>query len=151
MPVPPGWPSRPPTGYSCLRFFKLVATTTTFADNAWMFSSMMFNKALPYVAPGSSAPVDLSPGVIGGGQDPHDAVGGVPVPVPVATAGTIRICNDAPAGTGSALEYSFDGVTVHGVLFDGEEFVYRNRHESGISVRSRPATAAPIAARVEAW
>lgn len=150
MPFPEGWPPRSPAGYARLRFFREATTTLQFQDNAWMFSSEQANMALPYVAPGSTAPVTISPGAVGGGRDPHDAADGVRVPVPVVVSRTIFVRNDSPIGTGSALEISFDGTNVHSVLYDDEVRFYEDRRESGISVRSRAGT--PLTPfRVEAW
>lgn len=137
MPFPEGWPPRAPAGYSRIRFFKEGALTADFADNAWMFSSMSPNKALPYVAPGSTAPVDLSPGVSGGGRDPHDAYNGVPVQVATLVPRFLVVWNDGALGSGVILEVSFDGVVVHDVLLATENHSYEDRLESGISVRTR--------------
>lgn len=140
MPFPEGWPPRAPAGYARIRFYRDGTTTLAFADNAWMFSSEMANLAMPYVAPGSSDPVNLSPGVIGGGRDPHDAQGGVAVPVPIAVPKFMFVWNDSPIATGAVLEVSFDGTAVHDRLYDNEVRVYEDRRESGISVRSKAGT-----------
>ena len=140
MPFPEGWPPRAPAGYARIRFYRAGMTTAAFQDNAWMFSAEMANLAMPYVAPGSSAPVNLSPGVIGGGRDPHDAQGGVAVPVAIATAHFIFVWNNMPTATGSILQVSFDGVNVHDEIYDGEVRTYEDRRESGISIRFKPTT-----------
>lgn len=49
--------------------------------------------------------------------------------------------------TTADLEYSFDGVNVHGMIPAGNEFFYFDRHEGGISVRSAVASVYEI----EAW
>jgi len=138
MAFPPGWPPRAPAGYARIRFYRAGMTTAAFIDNAWMFSSEMANMALPYVAPGSTAPVDLRPGVIGGGRDPHDAVNGVEVPVPIAVPRFMYVWNDMPFATGSILQVSFDGVNVHDEIYDDEVHIYEDRRESGISLRFKP-------------
>lgn len=140
MPFPEGWPPQAPAGYSRLRFFREAATTLLFADRAWLFWVDQANKALPYVAPGSTAPVNIGPGSVGGGRDPHDAQGGLPVPVPVVTARFIYVWNDSPIGTGAVVEVSFDGSAVHDAIYDTEVHVYEDRRESGISVRSKAGT-----------
>ena len=137
MPFPEGWPPRAPAGYARIRFYRTGMLTAAFLDNAWMFSSEMANMALPYVAPGSTLPVNLSP-VIGGGRDPHDAQGGVPVPVPVAVPRAIFIWNDMPVATGSVLQVSFDGAAIHDEIYDNEVRVYEDRRESGIALRFKP-------------
>jgi len=137
MPLPVGWPPRAPAGYSRLRFFKEGVLTVAYADNAWMFSSMSPNKAMPYVAPGSTAVVNLSPGVSGGGQDPHDAYNGVAVEVPILVPRFCFVWNDGATGSGVILEVSYDGVVLHDVILAQEVHVYEDRRESGISIRTR--------------
>ncbi len=71
-----------------------------------------------------------------------------PLPTPIAPAiwsGNIRVCND---GEGD-IEFSFDGINVHGRLKAGEVFQYRNRYESGMAVRGYDG--ATSAFRIEAW
>jgi hypothetical protein len=47
---------------------------------------------------------------------------------------------------GGNLEFSFDGVNVHGFVLAGTESYYQKRHEGGIAVRGAGATF-----HVEAW
>ena len=159
MAFPVGWPPRPATGRRSIRVFISGTTTNNFADNAYLFSALTGANTFvptPYVRPGSSAVVhhgDLTVGgsPSGGGMDPHDAdmsktaPADQPVPVTMIWPQTIVVSNDGL----SDIEFSFDGINVHGIVREGEKCVYRERMEAGISVRE-PGGAA-IAFRVEGW
>jgi hypothetical protein len=56
-------------------------------------------------------------------------------------SGTIQI-----RATGAALEFSFDGINVHGLVPSGSTHIYRHRYEGGIAVRGTGATF-----YIEAW
>lgn len=59
----------------------------------------------------------------------------------VAWSRSIRI-----KAAGGALEFSFDGVNIHGRVSDGEDITYWDRHESGIAIRG-----AGMTFLLEAW
>lgn len=59
----------------------------------------------------------------------------------------IYIANDG----GDAIEFSFDGVTVHGKILPGKERTYIRRHESGISFRRVVGALTTPGFRCEAW
>lgn len=61
-------------------------------------------------------------------------------------SGAIRVYNAGPG----ALEVSFDGVNVHGVVLANTDAIFRDRHESGISVRRAVPTFAATY-HIEAW
>lgn len=169
MPVPTGWPPSPPSGIArSIRFYLpgLVATAN-FNANAYLFfdSDALTSLPLPYVRPGSITPVHLGgvsysppdvygPGFGGGGQLAQDVAppehANSPYtqqasPKPMLFARAIFIRN---RGVG-ALEFSFDGVVVHGVVPDGETLEMRDRYESGIAVRG--AGVATPTFELEAW
>lgn len=139
MPFPANWPPRPSTGVRSIRFFVSGTGTANFADNAYLFiegaGANPFVPA-PDVPYGSGVTVNnpLTPTGTGATQAPV-------VPAQI-WSGTMRVCNDG----GSALEFSFDGINVHGRLLPGDDFSYRNRYEAGISLRGNG-----VAFRVEAW
>lgn len=58
----------------------------------------------------------------------------------------LRITNDG----GGDIQYSFDGVNVHGVLLTGESLQTNVRREYSIFIRIMPASVAS-AFRLEAW
>lgn len=158
MVLPVGWPPRAATNRRSIRFFVTGTATAAFADSAYLFSDQASANTfvpLPYVAPGQVANVKLGDLAAGGspmgtGQDVHDAnllapAGEQEVPHPMIWANTIRIFNDD--GGGGALEISFDGVNVQGKIYKADgPIYYRNRFESGISVRG-----AGVVFRIEAW
>lgn len=112
----------------------------------------------PIIAPtpkidwGSRTPVRLG-GLAGGGSpmgggkndgSPRDPY--TPPPTMV-WASTILISNDDSTAT-NTLEYSFDGINVHGLVRGGETLTLRNRYEAGIAVRRGANTPA---FRIHAW
>lgn len=161
MPLPPGWIADAglplPSGRRSLRFFKTAAATANFADSAYNF-------AVPGSGSGTDASLQVPPSVkveagdergsgspasgtvstpMGGQRDVAPASQAAPVTTQAAYA--IRICND---GAG-ALEYSFNGTDVHGLIKANEQPVYLQRYEPGIAVRG-VAGATPTF-RIEAW
>lgn len=161
MPFPPGWDAAAgrglplPSGVRSMRFFASGNTTANFADAAWNFAvspaggadrSMMIPTA-PRVDPGdevaSGAPVTPVVSSPIGGQTTAPALQYTPVTTQAAYA--IRIHNDGAA----SIEFSFDGITVHGVVRTGEKLEYRRRFETGIALRGAGGVA--VAFRVEAW
>lgn len=142
MSFPSGWPPPPPQGRRSIRYFKSGTATANFSDNAYLFAQG--TGANPFAAP----PVVKA----GQGMDPlHNGETNVTVTPELPTgltgvpsviwAGTIRVFNDSNAD----LEFSFDGVNVHGLLKMNTDMIYRHRYESGIAVRGTGAF------RVEAW
>jgi hypothetical protein len=147
MAFPTGWPPTPAANIRSIRVFVKGTTTAAFADNAWLFHQVP--GADPYVSTpevpyGSSMVVAVPYTPMGGGPS---VTRGVADPEPLLWCGTLRICNDDLA---NVLEFSFDGVNVHGRVGPKEQAVYRNRHEAGIALRF-PAAGAAAAFRVEAW
>jgi hypothetical protein len=151
MAFPAGWPPRPAEGRRSFRFYVTGTATANFSDNAYLFidgAGANTITPLPYVAPGSNAPVSIGTQPTGTGQDVHDAnilasSGNQAVPKSMIWCQTIRLCNDDGA---NYLEYSFDGTNVHGKLLKSEQVLYRVRFEAGISVRGTTN-----AFRIEAW
>ena len=157
MAYPAGWPPRQSSTTRPLRFFKKGTTTAAFDANAYLFGTDAAGQPtqaanvspLPFVAPGSTAAVSVPATPQGGGRNVNDAgPGGAGTPVPHRFAGTIRITNDSTS-TSDILEFSFDGTNVHGEVRGGESITYRDRHESGICVKTGAGTASPF--RIEAW
>lgn len=158
MAFPVGWPPRPASGVHSIRFFISGTGTANFSDNAWLFSDLPGANPfvpLPYVEAGQETDVkigDLTGGgsPMGTGQDARDAnilapAGEQAVPHSMIWAQTIRIINDTPGGV--PIEFSFDGVNVHGAVTNEEgPVIYRARFEAGISVRGNG-----LDFRVEAW
>jgi hypothetical protein len=97
----------------------------------------------PFVQLGSPAPTNNPLTPTGTGAQ-GVATGITASDPPMVWSGNIRICNDGAAD----LEFSFDGVAVHGRIKPNEAFVYRNRYEAGISVRGAGGS---TTYRVEAW
>jgi hypothetical protein len=91
----------------------------------------------PYVPLPTSNPTAVPASPSGTGP----ASGGTPPPMIWASA--VRLCNDSLV---TPLEYSFDGVNVHGVVPVNKQEVLRVRYEAGIAVRGNGA---PF--RIEAW
>lgn len=128
MPLPASWPPRAPSGRRSIRFYKTGTLTANFADNAWIFADAA-NLANPYtplpkIAPGSNTVVNLGASPQGTGQNDADD------PAPMIWANSLRI-----TVTGGNLEFSFNGTDVHGLVLSGATGLYRERVESGISVR----------------
>jgi len=107
------------------------------------------------VKPGSSDPVHIGSGPIGGGfpnpsdvaPDTHEDPPNTQQAVPknMIWAQMISIYN---VGAG-VLEFSFDGTNVHGQVLAGERRLFRMRYEAGIALRG-VAAATPVF-QVEAW
>lgn len=150
MPFPTGWPPPRPSGIRSGRFYAAGTGTAAFDDNAFLFGApltAMNTLPTPYVAPGSSAPTDFGRLPVGGGRDPRDSRASAELVTGTTQAyswlANLRICNDG----GGVLEFSFDGVNVHGVVMPGDEPpVYAGRYEAGIAVRGVGAVF-----RIEAW
>lgn len=169
MPFPAvGWPPRPASGRRSIRFFKKSTATAAFADNAWLFIDAIGANTiapLPYVRPGSTAPVSvgnlLVPGSpMGGRRIPEDVAPPAhenspatqqAAQYPQIWSGSIRICN--LGALGEDIEISFDGTNVHGYIPGGMQSasgpLYFNRFEAGISVRGVGAATPDFT--VEAW
>ena len=123
MPFPAAWPPRVASGRHSLRFYATGTATAAFADNAFMFKDGAGANPftpLPQIDP--LTPTVVPPTPFGSGPATENT------PLPQIWAQTIRI---VAAGV---LEISFDGTNVHGKV-DTTEAIYRNRFESGISVR----------------
>lgn len=148
MAFPAAWPPRPPSGIRSIRFYTSGTATNDFADNAFLFidgGSGAANPFTPGPATSTSSGSTTNPLTpTGTGLSPNVANQLTsPVP-PMIWSQTIRLCNDGA----NSLEYSFDGTNVHGLLLKGEQVVYRNRFEAGISVRF---VGGATTFRVEAW
>lgn len=146
MPLPVGWPPRVCTGRRSIRFYKEGTATALFEDNAYLFVDGLTANTytpLPFVAPGSNVTVNVSATPTGTSQIAEDAnaVNGAS-PKAMIWSKSIRIFNDSAAD----LEFSFDGVNVHGVVKPADTALfYWDRFEAGIAVRGLGAF------RVEAW
>ena len=128
MAYPQSWPPRQEHARKSLRFFKSLTTTGRFDDSAYIwFDEPGANPYLPtpVVPPGGeSTQADYLPGM-GGGTSSNGVLPQIP-------AQMIRIINDGAVD----IEFSFDGVYVHGFVKAGETLVYRFRVEAGIALRS---------------
>lgn len=160
MAFPKGWPPRSCPSVRPLRFFASGDSTANFSDNAFLFGTDPVTGApapsgnvsqLPNVPPGSTAPTTLGNPPVGGSSPVAANDGAVPEGDIVAMryAGYIQITNDS-AVVGDAIEISFDGTNVHGVIYNGETRRYSDRHEAGVAVRTMPTKGA-CAFRIEAW
>lgn len=149
MTFPVGWPPRIASANCSLRFYVRAVATANFADRAYLFSQGVganVHVPLPYVRPGSTDPVAIGDVVVGspppgGGQSLYDVAPpqhqnppatqqAVPTPM-LWSGGGIRVTN---LGSGD-LEFSFDGVNVHGRLLEDVDMLYTGRIEAGIAVR----------------
>jgi len=142
MPFPTSWPPRRSSGTKSLRFYTTGTATALFADNGYMFAEQLTanpHVSLPVVLPGSIAQVDVPNEAGSGLASPTSA--GASGPVAQIWSGNIRI-----SATTADLEFSFDGVTVQGLVKSGESVIYRQRFESGIAVRGVGSVF-----RIEAW
>ena len=134
MPFPTGWPPPVPSTMRCIRFFVRGTTTALFSDNAYLFVDGVGANTyipLPNVLPGAGVSNSKDPGphvvpAIAGtgvrGDDPHPAIW--------ATE-QIRVVNWG----GADVEFSFDGLNVHGIARDDEDRRLWQRHEAGIALR----------------
>jgi len=142
MPFPTSWPPRASSGIKSLRFYVTSTATGLFSDKGYMFAEQTTanpHVPLPVVVPGSNAPV-VVPNEAGTGLATPTSTG-AEGPVAQIWAGNIRI-----TATTADLEFSFDGVTVQGLVKAGESVLYRQRFESGIAVRGIGSVF-----RIEAW
>ena len=161
MPFPAGWPPRPASARRSLRFFVEGTATANFDANGYLFindTGANTVNPLPYVKPGSTAPVHLGTLTAGGspqgsGQNVNDAAPfehqdptntQVAVPKAQAWAHSILVRN---TGGSNPLEISFDGTNIHGRIPANTTVIYRTRHEAGIALRSSAGTTF----EVEAW
>lgn len=161
-----GFPARQPSGQTSIRFY--VSTTTAGAAFDSAGNSFIFIDGaganpytpLPVVRPGDDvsrlgllgAKVVIPPNPAGTGEnyltdDPSLPIGQGHLTEPSVKAyiwsHSIRISNTG----GNDIEFSFDGVNVHGVVPAGTVREYLSRREAGIAVRA----AAPTTFRIEAW
>jgi len=157
MALPTGFPPRGPSGIRSIRFFKTGTLTAAFDGNAYFFANEpasantfaqlpAFNATSTSVRVGDNSVAPPITGMpMGGGLGTPQSNGTVAKAPTVVWSHGIRICNDG--STTDFLEYSFDGVSVHGKLLAGEKIVYNFRHEGGIALRGTVG----VAFRVEAW
>lgn len=145
MPFPEGWPPKPATGVKSLRIRITGSGTADFADNAYLWIDQVAASnpftPLPIVEPGGGV---SKPGYTG----PHN-VDTPPVGSGVdsdGNKGSIWSSHIAIEATGGALEFSFDGTTIHGIVPDGQRYEFSDRYEAGICVRGASATFV-----IEAW
>jgi len=162
MALPTGWPPRrTPQGNGALRFYVTGTATANFADNAFLFSQQAGTSVfqpLPVVPPGGGVSTGIVSTVVpqwaGGGQND------LADPTPMVWSTMIRVVNMGT--TEGDLQISFDGVTVHGLVwnansaFNGtlgfqtnQDMIYE-RCEAGISVRGANGNVA-VPFRIEAW
>ena len=137
MPFPEGWPPRKPSGIRSIRFYVTGTGSANFDDNAFLFSDGVganSHTPLPVVEPGSSEDVTLEANPMAGGQNDLGA------PKPMAFSKFVQI-----TAASAAVEFSFDGINVHGTVPAGERRTME-RYEAGISIRGVGATFV-----VEAW
>lgn len=142
MAFPPSWPPRFPSTARTLRFYVTDTATANFSDKAYMFAEQTGANPytpLPVIAPGSNTTVDVS-NTAGTGLATPNSNGSTGAAAQIWSS-RIRICVAT-----ADLEYSFDGVNVHGKVKVGENFLYTERRESGIAVRGATAVY-----RIEAW
>lgn len=138
MPFPTrGWPPPAATGLRSFRVYLTGTATADFEDNAFLFIDVTGANTinpLPVVEPGE----DVSDPSYSG---PHDV--GSP-PWGTGDNGSEGSAGEKPAiwsshiaisATGGAVEFSFDGVNVHGSVPSGERYEFSDRYEAGISVR----------------
>ena len=143
MPFPAGWPPRVPSGVRNIRFFATGTSTAGFDDNGLLFID----------GTGANPFTPLPVVKAGGGGGPH-----VIPPLPAGTGETrpgevkaniwseqIRITHTGGAGS---LEFSFDGVNVHGVVEAASPVLLMSRRESGLAIRGNGGTPT---FRIEAW
>ena len=157
MALPAGFPSRGPSGIRSIRFYKTGTLTAAFDGNAYFFASEpasantfaplpAFNATSTSVRVGDNSVTPPIAGMpMGGGLGTPQGDGSIAKAPVVIWSHGIQICND---GTSTdVLEYSFDGVNVHGKLLAGEKPIFNHRHESCIALRGTPG----VVFRVTAW
>ena len=169
MPFPTdgSWPPPRCPGVRSLRIYvaDTVVSGSVFADNTnhWLFHAL---------DPGytDTGDIEAAGGKFGSYLKPGPPFGGNRAPSPGTTLRTtnatitdrtqdpppppfihsqyIRITN-LNTTTGEDLEFSFDGVNVHGYVPAGESRVYDDRREAGIAIR--PVAAADTDFILEVW
>jgi hypothetical protein len=140
MAFPVGWPPRPSSGARSIRFFVDGTATANFSDSAWLFSQDTGAQTvvpMPNVRAGDNTTVAHVGDLTAGGSPMGGGTNLDPATVPMIWSYGMRVVNDSTADTD--LEISFDGVNIHDKLKKGEEVLYRNRIEAGISVRGAGA------------
>lgn len=148
MPFPQGWPPRISSGQTTIRFYVTGTASTLFEDSAHLFidgTGANPYTPLPQVRPGedvsapdSDGPHEVSPNPAGTGENDPGS------PKAMIWSKEILVVNND--GT-NAIEFSFDGVNVHGrVEPNSERKMFRQ--EAGIAIRGVAGTPAY---RVEAW
>jgi len=170
MPFPsPGWPPRPASGRRSARMYHKATivpsgASTPFGDHAILFievvgANMMV--PLPYVEPGSVVDVDVGDIAIAGSPMGTGMRAEHVAPPshenPPATqeienyhqlwANSIRVYNEGP----NPIEFSFDGVNVHGYIGAAKSVTYKDRYEAGICFRRIGLAAVNNIVHVEAW
>lgn len=151
MAFPVGWPPRPSPGYRSLRFFVEGTATLDFEDNAFLFIDGVGANPyapLPVVRPGDdlsrfpqpAATVIPNSGPFGGGENDPGSV--------KAMIWSFQLQIRMKAG--ARLEFSFDGVNVHGVILAGDASTPLpfQRSEAGIAIRGGAGGETFV---VEAW
>lgn len=136
MAFPKSWPPRFASGRRSIRFFAQGTTSGLYSDNAFMFQEQDGANpytALPVVVRGDGQAVVQVDSPMGGGVNYGD-------PPAQIWAQNMTITNDGV----NDLEFSFDGVHLHGVVKAGETRRYRNRYESGIAFRSGTAATGTV-------
>jgi len=132
-----------------IRFYLTGTSTAGFDDNGYLFIDGVGANPytpLPVVAPGAgvSNPADPGPHVI----PPLPAGTGESRPNEVKAmiwSAEIRITHTGGAGS---LEFSFDGVNIHGVVEAASPVLLMSRHEAGVAIRGNGGTPT---FRIEAW
>lgn len=148
MPFPVGWPPRPEEGMRNIRVFIEGETEGDFENKAFLFFDVVGavqTVPTPIVEPGSTETVNLGTPPFGGGVSTPDD------PKPQIWSDNVRVVNLDPT---NFLEFSFDGVNVHGKIGPESGLSYRNRSEGGIALRGKsPANVIVdnVPFIVEAW
>ena len=148
MSLPLGWPPRPAEGRRSIRAYYAGTATTTYSDNAVLFSQIAGANTLvptPVVPPGAETQVVHNGNYLAGNAPPGGGLmGDQPTIVNMIWSIGIRIVN-----TGSNdIIFSFDGTNDSGRVAAGKEATYTWRHEAGIAIKSASATSTFW---VEAW
>ncbi len=135
MAFPIGWPPKPASSNRSIRAFKSSATTTDWADNAFIFSDL----------PGANT-YTAKPVVRAGLEMTQIDIGTSPSSTSVAQicANTIQVTNDGSVD----IEVTFDGTNIQGIVKQSETICWRDRREAGIAVRTASSSSAY---RIEAW
>lgn len=154
MAFPTGWPGRAPSGHRSIRFYQAGTSTANFSDNAFLFingTGANPYAPLPELLPGGERtnivvpPTPFGTGVSKLNANPDPAAGPtLAPPIPLIWCRALLI----KAAAGGAVEFSFDGVNVHGSVTASTERLYFDRFEAGIAVRG--AGGSPLFV-IEAW